>query len=139
MSVGALRSPPKYSPFFGFSASAEPITDVTNIWSPQTAGELQPVPGISLVHATFSVALHLSGRLGSSATPNDPGPRNPGQLSLAVAPVSKMAMKSAARINLLTISVLHWIAKALSDPANTQASVDRRVYLTARLPMQYRY
>src|SRR5215471_11478564 len=103
MSVGALRSPPKYSPFFGFSASAEPITDVTNIWSPQTEGELQPVPGISLVHATFSVVLHLSGRLGSSATPSDPGPRNPGQLSLAATPVSKMATKSAARIDLLTI------------------------------------
>src|SRR5215467_8863775 len=103
MSVGALRSPPKYSPFFGFSASAEPITDVTNIWSPQTAGELHPAPGIWVVQATFSVVLHLSGRLGSSATPSEPGPLNPGQLSLAAAPPSSMATKNAARIYLLTM------------------------------------
>src|SRR5215471_7258989 len=122
MSVGALRSPPKYSPFFGFSASAEPTTDVTNIWSPQTAGELQPVPGTSVFHATFSVVLHLSGRLGSSATPSEPGPLNPGQLSLAAAPPSSMATKNAPRIDLLTMMS----STGLRNPLRLQQSADCR-------------
>src|SRR5262249_6995191 len=106
MSVGALRSPPKYNPFFGFSASAEPITDVTKMLSPQTAGELHPAPGISVFHATFSVLLQVSGRFGSSATPSEPGPRNPGQLSAAeaAATVRISIINVNATITLLVIS-----------------------------------
>ena len=32
--------------------------------SPQTTGDDQPVPGISVFHATFSVALQVSGSFG---------------------------------------------------------------------------
>src|SRR5436190_1621438 len=49
-------------------------------------GEDQPRPAISAFHATFSLVLQRSGRLGFSATPSDPGPRNCGQFAEASAP-----------------------------------------------------
>src|SRR6185295_17776098 len=96
MSAGGLRSPPKYKPFLGGSPATELTTEVTKMLSPQTAGELQPVPGISVFHATLSVVLHLSRRLGYSATPSEPGPRNCAQLLCAIALVTSSAIKERA-------------------------------------------
>src|SRR5215471_8592383 len=118
MSVGALRSPPKYSPFFGFSDSAEPMTDVRKMLSPQTAGELQPAPGMSVFHVTFSVVLQVSGRFGSSATPSDPGPRNPGQLSAAAAAaaVRISIINGSAIISLLVMSSPRGFGRLVCGP-----------------------
>ena len=53
----------------------------------QTIGLDHPSPGIGVFQATFSVALHVSGSRGSSATTDVPsGPRNCGQLSDSAAP-----------------------------------------------------
>src|SRR6266487_794598 len=49
-------------------------------------GDDQPRPAISTFHATFSLVLQRSGRLGFSATPSDAGPRNCGQFADASAP-----------------------------------------------------
>src|ERR1041385_640652 len=57
--------------------------------SPQTMGEDQPTPGISIFHATFSLEDHLSGGAASSATPSEPGPRNCGQWPEASATASR--------------------------------------------------
>ena len=53
-------------------------TEVTKIFSPQTIGEDQPLPGIAVFQATFSVWLQVSGKFGSSTTPDESGPRNCG-------------------------------------------------------------
>src|SRR5579859_3894271 len=75
------RFPPKYRPFLGASAATVLITDVRKIRSPQTTGDDQPLPGISVFHTTLRVAVQVSGSAGSSAaTPFDCGPRNCGQL-----------------------------------------------------------
>src|SRR5437870_6913792 len=98
MSVAGFRSPPKYKPFLGFSPSTELTTEVTKMLSPHTVGELQPVPGISVFQATFWLVLQVSGRLGSSATPSEPGPRNCAQLFCAVAVVSSTQLRRIATI-----------------------------------------
>src|SRR5688572_14667396 len=55
------------------------MTVSTNTWLPQTTGELQLRPGISIFQAMFSVVLHRSGsRVSSAATPAR-SPRNCGQ------------------------------------------------------------
>src|SRR5580692_12035783 len=94
-SVGALRSPPMYKPFFGASFPALLITLVTKIRSPHTTGDDQPEPGMSVFHATFCVVDQWSGSAGSSATPVDPGPRNCGQLSPARTGASAITVKIA--------------------------------------------
>src|SRR5688572_4741441 len=48
-------------------------------------GDDQPRPGTAMFQATFSFVLQRSGRLGWSATPRAPGPRNWGQLVRAAA------------------------------------------------------
>src|SRR6266446_2316412 len=73
------RSPPKYNPFFGGSTSPELIAVVRNTFSPQTIGDDQPRPGISVFHETFSVLDQRSGRFVLVLTPRAPGPRNCGQ------------------------------------------------------------
>src|SRR5438093_12957279 len=74
------RAPPKYSPFLGGSTWPELIAVVRNTFSPQTIGDDQPRPGISVFHETFSVLDHRSGRFVLVLTPWAPGPRNCGQL-----------------------------------------------------------
>src|SRR5579872_2881668 len=61
------------------------MTEVTKMRSPQTTGEDQPVPGMSVFQATFSVVLQVSGSLGFSVTPVDSGPRNWGHWSIVAA------------------------------------------------------
>src|SRR5438093_13295081 len=73
------RAPPKYSPFLGGSTWPELIAVVRNTFSPQTIGDAQPRPGISVFHETFSVLDHRSGRFVLVLTPRAPGPRNCGQ------------------------------------------------------------
>ena len=53
---------------------------VRNTFSPQTIGDDQPRPGISVFHETFSVLDQRSGRFVLVDTPRAPGPRNCGQL-----------------------------------------------------------
>src|SRR5262245_44795468 len=66
----------------------------TNTWLPHTTGELQLRPGISIFHATLSVALHVSGRRGSSAATPALVPRNCGQCC-ASADVARRRVKRA--------------------------------------------
>ena len=74
-----LCSPGSYRPGIGCTSSSAALTAVvTKMWSPQTMGELQLRPGMSIFQAMFSVSLHRSGRAGSSATAPAAGPRNPG-------------------------------------------------------------
>src|SRR5687767_12572959 len=49
--------------------------------SPQTIGDDQPWPGITVFHRTLFVVLHVSGGVADSATPIAPGPRNCGHPS----------------------------------------------------------
>jgi hypothetical protein len=56
------------------------VAVVRNTLSPQTIGEDQPRPFTSTFHSTFSVADHLSGSPGCSATPREFSPRKDGQL-----------------------------------------------------------
>src|SRR5205823_8300830 len=58
-------------------------TEVTKTRSPQTTGDDQPRPGISVRQATFFVVLHESGSFLPSATGPAEPPRNCGQLSSA--------------------------------------------------------
>ena len=76
-------SPGSYSPLTGCGSSPALTAVVTNTCSPETIGELQPRPGMSMVQTTFSVSLQRSGRSGwSGATPAS-RPRNRGQSLLA--------------------------------------------------------
>src|SRR5580658_8688009 len=117
-----------YRPFLGASPPPLLITLVTKILSPHTIGDDQPEPGTSTFQTTFSVADHLSGSAGSSATPVDPGPRNCGQLSLAGSGAIASAVTSALHITnfiLITPANLHpsfdSIAESPAFPAHTQA------------------
>src|SRR2546429_9763070 len=74
------------------------MADVTMTWSSQTMGELQPRPGISVFHATFSVSLHVSGRAGSSAMTPALGPRNLGHWSVADRPVRVSSIKPPMKV-----------------------------------------
>ena len=56
-----------------------PICDVTKTRSPDTIGDDTPRPPSGAFHATFSVALHLTGRFFSSVAPVPRGPRHCGQ------------------------------------------------------------
>src|SRR5258707_1045552 len=53
---------------------------VTHTWLPQTTGDDQALPGIGVFQTTFSVSLHLSGKLVAAEQPLAVGPRNSGQL-----------------------------------------------------------
>jgi hypothetical protein len=58
-----------------------PIWDVTMTRSPMTMGVDTPWPPSAAVQATFSFALHFSGRFESAAMPFPSGPRHCGQSS----------------------------------------------------------
>jgi hypothetical protein len=73
------------------------MTLVTNTWSFQTTGELQPVPGTSALHRTFSVELHVSGSLGSSAATPARGPLNWVHWSWAASEADARAAASESR------------------------------------------
>ena len=90
------------------SSSAALTAVVTNMWSPQTIGELQLSPGMSIFQAMFSVSLHRSGRAGSSATLPAFSPRNCGQCCAAASgagtssqPTPKMPIRMRFIVSLL--------------------------------------
>ena len=64
----------------GFLSGFSPTAEVRKILLPQTTGEDQPQPGMSVFQTTFSVSLHVSGSVLPSPSPSDCAPRNCGQL-----------------------------------------------------------
>jgi hypothetical protein len=62
--------------------------------SPQTIGVEPLKPGSGSFHATFSCALHLSGRLRSSLVPFNCAPRHCGQLEAVALATNRMIMIS---------------------------------------------
>jgi hypothetical protein len=63
-----------------------PRCDVTNTRSPTTIGVDTPSPPIAAFHATFSVALHFTGKPVSVVAPVPFGPRHCGQSAAAIVP-----------------------------------------------------
>src|SRR5260370_40934648 len=95
------RFRPKYRPFLGASGATVLTTEVRKMRSPQTPGDDQPLPGISVFQTTLRVALQVSGSAGSSATPVDCGPRNCGQESAAPSgSASRKTVKASAGVRI---------------------------------------
>src|SRR4026209_62449 len=80
-------SPSPYSPGRNEAFGSLLTADVTKIRFPQTTGLEWARPGIEVRQRMFSpvLAFHWSGNICPSATPDAPGPRNEGQLPLALA------------------------------------------------------
>src|SRR6478735_3255690 len=74
------------------------VVEVMKMRSPNTIGDDQPSPGISVFQATFSVPLQCSGKSLAAETPWPVGPRNRGQFSTArdIAATAKNDPKTAA-------------------------------------------
>jgi hypothetical protein len=72
-------------PFLACSSCPSLVTVVTMTRLPQTMGQDQPRPGISVLQTMFSVTLQRSGSPVAADIPAEPGPRNWGQFSWASA------------------------------------------------------
>jgi hypothetical protein len=68
-------------------------------------GELQPIPGMSIFHTTFSVELHVSGRAGSSSATPAEGPRKRGQSFVAERVRAEIARKAKIRKDVGRINI----------------------------------
>src|SRR6188474_1291698 len=75
-----------------------PICDVTKTRSPDTIGDDTPSPPIAAFHATFSVALHRTGRFFSSVAPVPRGPRHCGQSAADAETLSAIVRPTATLI-----------------------------------------
>src|SRR4029453_9536911 len=90
------------------------IEEVRKILLPHMIGDECPRPGIAVLHWTFFVWLHSSGRFFSIEMPLPPGPRHCGQLVSSPAdvtsaasetgPADKATMKMKVRLKKVLIS-----------------------------------
>ena len=107
--MAPLSLPGSYSPGIGSGSSPALIADVTKTWSPDTTGELQLRPGMSVFQTTFSVSLHVSGKARSSGTSPAFGPRNLAHSpcpSASGAPVSNSSAHPTMAITRRSIGIL---------------------------------
>src|SRR5262245_19106997 len=95
--IGPPSDRARYLPtaFSGCAGCFAFIAVTTNTWLPHTTGELQLRPGMSIFQAMFSVGLHLSGSLGSSAATPACAPRNCGQFCADEGVAARRATSSA--------------------------------------------